>query len=108
MVQKAVLSAPMPSHTGDLIAEKMKALSESLDRILVHLEICAGKKEGSSALAQIELVEEIAYSYLFYDVFSVLEKELERSVSLENREQEKWTRFLKLAKCYQKVLSDRP
>lgn len=98
-VHEEIAQAPMPSQTKETIEQKMQELQESLARIVGHLEILAGEKAGISPLAEIELGEEMAYPYLFFDALSVLEKEREDP-------SKKWLRFLQLAKRYQIVLRD--
>jgi hypothetical protein len=63
---------PMPRGAGEKIAEKKGELQESLERLIDHLRILAGEKRGSTALAEMELKEESAYLYLFYDINQVL------------------------------------
>jgi len=102
-VHEEISRCPMPAHTAETIQTRLGELKESLGRTLSHLEICAGVKQGSVPLAQIELVEEMAYSYLFYDAAKILQTDLE----LEGKgPEEKWMRFLKLAKCYQAMLKN--
>ena len=101
-VQDAINSSPMPANAQAVIDQKMAELKESLERIVGHLEICAGARAGSTPLAEMELSEEMAYSYLFYDAKSVIEKELDPNDPSEER----WRRFLHLAKQYREVLRD--
>jgi hypothetical protein len=96
----------MPAHTEEILKEKMGELKESLDRVVGHLEVCVGSVSGSRALAEIELQEEMAFPYLFYDWSQVLEKDLELNCPREKKREEKWKRFLNLAKCYQIVLRE--
>ncbi len=91
-VYEAIDAASMPPQTKEIVAEKMKALKESLARLIGYLEILAGKKKGSSALAEYELKEEIAYLYLFYDIRNVI------------REEPFWDKWLLLALQHQKML----
>jgi hypothetical protein len=93
MIQERICSAPMPPQTGAMIREKMEALKESLDRLISHLEILASKKGGSKPLAELELQEEMALSFLFYDIHTLLPAE------------EKWSRFLDLANKYKLTVS---
>ncbi len=89
--------APMPLNTAEVIQNKMAELETSLGRIVGHLEILAKEKPGSAALAEIELMDEMAYPYLFYDALAVIEKEREAP-------EKKWKLFLQLAKRYEFVL----
>ena len=87
-VQKEIDQAPMPPNTEAIIAEKMDELKQSLDRVIGHLEVLAGKKRGSAPLAELELEEEMTLPFLFYDIHSLFSPE------------EKWERFLDLALKY--------
>lgn len=98
-IQQEIGAAPMPAATGEIIASKMHELKASLTRIIDWLEILAGEKQGSSPLAEVELLEEMAYPYLFYDAHLVLDREL----SLDKKG-DKWKHFLNLARKYQLVL----
>jgi hypothetical protein len=62
----------IPSASEKIIQEKLRELKESLGRLIEFLEILSGEKRGSSALAEMELKEEISYLYLFYDIYQVL------------------------------------
>lgn len=99
-VHEAILEASMPSDTAIQIQEGMRLLKESVNRIVDHLAILTGDVLGSFALAEMELYEEMAYPYLFYDMHLILDKEL--SVA---RKGEKWRHFFNLAKNYQAVLA---
>jgi hypothetical protein len=103
-VQKAVFQSPMPVNSSKIIDEKIKELFASLHRLVAHLEVLA-KRE--SPLDELELVEEMAYSYLFYDVHQLLEKEIHLfpffPKDRQARSQEKWRRFLHLAKKHAAV-----
>jgi hypothetical protein len=103
-VHEEICASPMPEKSGEIIDEKMKELKESLDRIVVHLEVRAGNTPGSHALAEIEIQDEMAAPYLFYDAFRIVTRDLGADLSPEEKEGEKWKRFLILAKNYQKVL----
>ena len=98
-IHEAILQAPMPPHSEGIIASKMMELRESLERIIGHLEVLAEKRKGSKVLAEVELVEEMAYSYLFYDTKQILSREL----SLTG-DGEKWNQFLSLAQRYMRVV----
>ena len=62
----------MPEGTEAKIGEKIQELKESLDRLIDDLRILSGEKKGSKAVAEMELKEESAYLYLFYDIYQVL------------------------------------
>lgn len=72
-VQAAIHGAPMPAHTQSLIEEKIAELRLSLERVIEHLQILSGEKKGSTHLAEMEIKEEIATLYLFYDCAQVLQ-----------------------------------
>ena len=67
-IAQEIAKHPMPDLPRDLL----KPLHESLVRTVGHLEILAGKKVGSKALAEWELQEELAVEVLFYDVPRIL------------------------------------
>jgi len=102
-VIEEILQAKMPLESETIIKNKMEELSLSLDRLIAHLEILSAKK---SPLDELELEEEIAYSYLFYDIHALLEKEIDAALTDSSmRSLEKWRLFLQLAKKYKLVLS---
>lgn len=96
-VHESIAAAPMPAHARETIDQKMSELRDSLDRIVLHLEICAGVRKGAVSLAEMEVAEEMAYPYLFYDALALFGKEFDDPT-------QKWSRFLHLAKQYQFVL----
>ncbi|HSX37483.1 MAG TPA: 6-hydroxymethylpterin diphosphokinase MptE-like protein [Chlamydiales bacterium] len=96
-VHQAIIASPMPGNTGKIIKKKMGELTKSLEKVVGHLEICAGVKVGSNALAEMELRDEMAFHLLFYDAESVMAKDLQDP-------NQKWIRFLRLAQQYQYVL----
>jgi len=102
-VHQKIAAAPMPPQSKELIPEKMTELKESLNRVVDHLKILAGKTKGSTALAELELKEEMAFPYLFFDASLVLEQSLSR-YRAEDKSQEKWRRFLDLGLKYQLIL----
>ncbi len=95
MIQKKIIK--MPENTSQIIPEKMKELTSSLACVIDCLEVLSGKKKGSTALAELDLQEEIACNLLFYDINEILER---------TSPQEKWEFFLKLAKKYQENTGD--
>jgi hypothetical protein len=72
LVHEKIGQNPMPEDSNEKIAEKMGELKESLARLIEYLQILSGEKRGSTALAEMELKEESAYLYLFYDIAQVL------------------------------------
>lgn len=93
LVHEKIIASPIPKDAA-FITSKMEELEESLARIVSHLEILARKRKGSTALAELELREEMAYSVLFYDVHETFP-----------HKETRWERFLTLAKQYQVVLA---
>lgn len=107
-VQEEIFRSPMPVDSEKIIQNKLQELQKSLDRVIVHLEILSKKK---SPLDELDLVEENAFSYLFYDAHQILDKEIDQKfpawppIDPTFRSQEKWRHFLDLAKKYQRVFS---
>lgn len=84
----------MPSKTEEKILEQMQAMKQSLTKLISCLEVLAKEKKGSSALAEMELEEEIATLYLFYDIRQIL-----KSGPLF------WNNWLTLARKYGKMMA---
>jgi len=78
-VHQEIAKASMPSAAKEKIEEKINEMKESLDRVVGHLQILSGEKKGSSVLAEMELKEEMAFTYLFYDMDLVIDRALSRS-----------------------------
>jgi hypothetical protein len=91
-VLEQIGTCPIPAFTKEKILEKIEALKQSLLRVIDFLEILAGQKKGSAALAEMELEEEIANIYLFYDIRHIL-----KPGPLF------WGSWLELAKKYERV-----
>lgn len=85
-IAEEIAKAPMPSNTG-----KMGEFTQSLDRVIEHLEVILGKRPGSAPLHELELQDELANNLLFYDVNEILGMG-------------KWEDFLNLARKYKSVL----
>jgi hypothetical protein len=98
LVQEKIAAAPMPADAGETIDRSMGELRMSLERIIGHLEVLTGKRPGSKPLAEVELQDEMAMSYLFYDIDGLLERMPSES-GKEKRDQ-----FLDLARKYREVL----
>lgn len=92
-VQRQIAASPMPPNTEKIIKEKLKELKKSLDQVILHLEILAKEKKGSEALAEMDLQEELAFAILFYDIDGIFKEE-------------KWRKFLGLAKKYRDVFNN--
>lgn len=92
MVCEKVSAAAMPPGAVNIIAGKMGELRASLLRVIDSLKIIAKEKKGSSALAEMEMKEEIAYLCLFYDIYQVLKPGPDF-----------WKEFLRLAEKYEIV-----
>lgn len=89
-VHEKIQAAPMPHYTDEKVKEKIEELRLSLERVIEWLQILAGEKKGSAALAEMEIKEEIATLYLFYDVAQVFKEDL-------------WKNWLGLARKYRQV-----
>ncbi len=94
-VIEKVMQSTMPEYTQQMIEEKMQELRMRLERVIEHLEVLAEEKKGVAALAEIELKEEIATLYLFYDVYTILQPG-----------DHFWKEWLTLARNYNQVLTD--
>lgn len=94
-VQKAIAEAKLPETSAAIVRERLEELFQSLARVIQCLEVLAGEKGGSVVLAEVELEEELAHDLLFYDIGYVLK---------ESSPQERWARWLKLARQYQKQI----
>lgn len=70
-----IQKSPMPKNSKEVIQKEIDALRKSLERLIENLRILAGEKAGSSALAELEIEEEIASCYLFYDIRRVFPEE---------------------------------
>jgi hypothetical protein len=97
-IKELIAKSPMPEQATQIIENRMQELSLSLSRVIDHLEVLSLKQKGSLPLSEIELKEEMATDFLFYDIFEILEKE--KTLPL----QDKWEHFLSLAKKYQERL----
>ena len=71
-IKEWMAKSPMPQNSQETIVNKMKELRESLARVIDCLEVLALKKKGSLALAELDLEEEMATDFLFYDIFEML------------------------------------
>lgn len=91
-VLEKIGACPMPAFTKEKVLEQTENLRMSLLRVIDLLEILSQKKKGSAALAEMELEEEIANIYLFYDIRQILKPGPTF-----------WESWLELAKKYEKV-----
>ncbi len=89
-VDEAIEKVSMPAHTQERVEEKTRELFESLERMEKQLAVLIGREKGSTALAEIELLDEIAYAVLFSDVEELCQK---RGISSTK---EKWEFLLTL------------
>jgi len=97
-VHEKIFASPMPAHAAETIHSKMEELKQSLDRIIGHLEILAkDTSEGRRALAELDLLEEMAYPYLFYD-----------AQKLFGDKEEKWELFYNQARRYRLMFEKGP
>lgn len=92
-VLKEIFSHPMPAIAFEA---KGAEILQSLQRAIDCLKVLAGEVEGSKALAEIELEEELATRLLFYDVKNTI------------KEKEKfWNAWLIMARLYLHCLDNR-
>lgn len=91
-VERKIKACPMPRCTEEIVTKQVAELKRSLTRLIDHLEVLAGERNGSSALAEVELQEEIATLYLFYDIRQILKPGPTF-----------WKEWLRLARQYQKL-----
>lgn len=103
LVHNQIMLSPMPANTKNVIDREINQLKQSLTRVIACLEILAKKMPGSTALAEIELHEESAFSFFFYDIHSLLSLPHRSFPASEERKEKKWDRFLDLAKKYSHV-----
>ena len=89
-IARLIADHPMPDPSG-----KLEELEASLLRVISHLEILAGEKKGSKALAEIELQEELATKVLFYDI--------ERMLSFQE-EENRWPFYLSHARKHRSAV----
>lgn len=93
LVDDALLMAKMPQSAGEVISSNLEALKESMDRLIGHLAVMCGKEEGIKAISELELAEEIATLYLFYDIRHILKNP-----------ETFWEKWYEIALEYQKVM----
>ena len=87
----AIQNGRMPKNSRQKIKELMGELRRSLERVICHLKVLS---LGPSPLAEIELQEEIAVLFLFYDIRRVLKAGPTF-----------WLKWLELAKKYKAMFS---
>jgi hypothetical protein len=92
-VFEKIQCASMDKNSSQVIQERLQELTKSLDLLIEQLEILAKKRGGSAALAEIELKEQIAFLYLFYDIYQILPQD-----------DTFWHRWLDLALQYKAAL----
>ncbi len=105
-VQKQVAIASISKDAKGLIDSKLNDLKMSLERVVEHLSVLVGKKKGSKALSEIEIVDEEAFSLFFYDVVDILHKEgvVDAHLSTKN----KWEKCLQMAEKYRSHFGRNP
>jgi hypothetical protein len=86
-IAKLIEKHPMPEMERDFLEE----LRSSLKRMIEHLEVLVNKKNGSKALAEFEMKEELVASILFYDMEKVIR---------QTRREDKWVIYLEIAEKY--------
>lgn len=92
LVSSKILESKMPENTAVELKNQIKELKASLLRVIESLEVLTGQKKGSKALAELEIEEEIATLYLFYDVRKIFDIDAQF-----------WQKWLELAEKYAKV-----
>jgi hypothetical protein len=94
-IHRAIQHSPMPPNTASILTEKTGELCRSLQSVLKHLEILArDDNRGRSALAEIELRDELAYSIIFFDV----EKTIHAATMSEKKDRAFWQMFYEIAR----------
>ncbi|HSX10181.1 MAG TPA: 6-hydroxymethylpterin diphosphokinase MptE-like protein [Chlamydiales bacterium] len=88
-------AAPMPACAAKVIPKRMAELRASLLRVIDGLKIISGEKRGSAALAEMDIKEEIAFLYLFYDIYQIIKGD-----------DHFWKNWLKLAEKYEIIMRD--
>jgi hypothetical protein len=96
ILQREIALHPLQKKGAPSLSSLGDALVQSLQRVILHLEILASERKGSSALAEWELKEELATSLLFYDADKVIRQALYRSV--DRGDKDKWRLFLEMAR----------
>ncbi|MES2274218.1 MAG: 6-hydroxymethylpterin diphosphokinase MptE-like protein, partial [Chlamydiota bacterium] len=79
MVHQQIALAAMPADAPHVISQKIDEMKLSLERSIGFLRILSREEKGSIVLAEMELKEEMAYLYLFYDIHQVLDQSLLRT-----------------------------
>lgn len=92
-VFQKINASPMPACTREKISEQMDDLKKSLARIIDSLQILAEEKKGIKVLAEMEIQEEIANLFLFYDIRQIFKSGPQF-----------WKNWLDLALKYQRML----
>jgi hypothetical protein len=90
-IQREIALHPMPNIPGNILQK----LEESIGRTIGHLEILAGVKQGSKALAECDLQEELAVELLFYDMPTIVAQ-----AELLGMTHHSWELYLEIARCY--------
>lgn len=75
-IHEGIDKARMKKGTQEKLEEKIGDLKASLERVIEFLQILSGERSGSKALAELELQEEIATLYLFYDARQLFTSDL--------------------------------
>jgi len=96
LIAQQIALHPMPSVNKDF----RSLLTESLLKVIAHLEVLAGERSGSNALAELEMEGEVAFSVLFYDMDKVLLQALSRKIRGDEDSRARWILFLEIARKY--------
>jgi hypothetical protein len=90
-VAREIQLHPIPKISPDILEK----LHDSITRTIRHLEILAGIEQGSKALAEWELQEELAVQVLFADMPIILEQAEHLGLT-----QRGWDLYLEIARHY--------
>jgi hypothetical protein len=93
-IAREIMVHPMPEISESIVQK----LQDSIVHVIGHLEILAGIKPGSKALAECDLQDELATEVLFYDMSTIL-AQAERL----GLEKQGWELYLEIAGLYKAV-----
>lgn len=91
IIAREIMLHPMP----DISENVLQKIHDSIGRTIGHLEILAGIKSGSKALAECDLQDELATEVLFYDMPTIL-AQAERLGLVKQG----WSLYLEIAGLY--------
>ena len=107
-VQQAIVSAPMPANSAEVIAKSREELTESLHRVIEQLRVQATEPEesGRFALAEVEMQEEEAYLFLLRELFIRMEHVMGRQWATAEKSK-KYELLIDVAERYEKALREK-